>query len=278
MNETVVSFGDGGNLSGILALPDQHPSGAPAAILLNSGMIHRVGACRVPVKLARLLAEGGTPTFRFDFSGTGDSGPRVSGMELEEGHRLEARLAMDFLAEKYSCERFVLYGLCSGARDAFSVALEDERVLGIVQIDGFAYRTSRYHLAHYLNRAMDPGAWAGFLRKAVGMGMGEDSLPSGGGGGQTMVVEMWPDYPPRDEVEEGYGRLVARGVKMHVLFTGSWDDQYNYRNQFYHMYPRVNFDGLLTLRFMPDAEHVLPQPDVQKDVLEGIGAWIKSEF
>jgi len=278
MNERVVAFGDGGRLSGIVSVPESPERQRPPLVVLNSGLIHRVGVGRVSVNLGRHVASRGTFAFRFDFAGIGDSGPRPSGVDLDASHRADTKRALDFLQAEFGMNRFVLYGLCSGARDAFNAALEDSRVVGIVQLDGFAYRTPRYYWTHYSRRVLQPGAWAGFVRKTLRRAGASSGLTSRENSGGDMVVEMWPEYPPRKAVEDGYRRLVDRGVRILALYTGSWDDQYNYRTQFFHMYPGVDFGTLLDLRFMPEAVHVLPDPEMQARVIDLVDEWIRVGF
>ena len=45
----------------------------PTVVLLNAGIVHRVGPNRMHVLLARALAAAGIPSLRFDMSGIGDS-------------------------------------------------------------------------------------------------------------------------------------------------------------------------------------------------------------
>jgi hypothetical protein len=73
--EKVVRFGREAKLVGILSEPQGAAGSArePMVLLVNSGILHRVGACRFHVRLARRLAEDGVSALRFDFSGIGDS-------------------------------------------------------------------------------------------------------------------------------------------------------------------------------------------------------------
>ena len=75
MRERAVRFGKTAKLVGIVAEPnptEQSGTDKPAVLMLNSGILHRVGACRLHVKLARSLASEGHTVLRFDFSGIGD--------------------------------------------------------------------------------------------------------------------------------------------------------------------------------------------------------------
>src|SRR5262249_47307203 len=57
--EKVVTFGAGRGLVGIVTLPGTPRPDAPQLLLINSGIIHRVGANRLYVSLARTLAAAG---------------------------------------------------------------------------------------------------------------------------------------------------------------------------------------------------------------------------
>ncbi len=260
-----------GGLVGLITHPssDEVESG-PAVLILNSGNIHRVGTGRMSVILARRLAAHGAFVLRFDHSGVGDSPPRRDGLDLEEGRVREIIDVMDALQERYGVERFVVHGLCTGARDAFHAALQDERIVGLVQIDGFAYRNLRFYLRKMGRRLGDLPS----VVRGVGRRMGIVPRPERSTPADDMWVEEWSGYPPRAEVEEGFGVLVRRDVALYVAFTGSWEEEYNYESQFLDMYPGVDFRNLLTLRYLPEAAHTLLDPVSREVVVEGICNWV----
>ena len=77
MSERPVMIGADRNLMGIVCEPDgPWPASRPAMIMLNAGLIHRVGPNRLHVRLARELAARGFLSLRLDLSGRGDSDPR----------------------------------------------------------------------------------------------------------------------------------------------------------------------------------------------------------
>ena len=73
MIERPLYFGERSNLLGVLTAPAAPHPGSPAVILLNAGLLHRVGPNRLHVDVARRLAEAGFTSLRFDMSGVGDS-------------------------------------------------------------------------------------------------------------------------------------------------------------------------------------------------------------
>lgn len=258
-------------LVGILTLPPGAVDAAlPAVIVLNSGNMHRVGAGRISVTMARRLAGLGHVVLRFDHAGVGDSAARRDGLDIDTSRVTEIREVMSILDSRFDVAGFVLYGLCSGARDAFHAAIEDDRVRGLVQIDGFAYRTLRFRLNRLRRRLANLGS----LPRLFGRLMSNGESSSKPALGADMFVQEWPEYPPRVEVEAGYRRLVERGLSLYVAYTGSWYEEYNYRQQFQDMYPGVGFEDSLTLRYMPTAAHTLPDPAHRRELIDGICEWI----
>ena len=100
MRERTLLFGDGKSLVGIITEPPPSDEvlARPAVILLNAGLLHRIGPNRVHVRLARRLAEAGFVVMRFDYSGIGDSRPRTDDTPFARSALAETRQCMDVLA------------------------------------------------------------------------------------------------------------------------------------------------------------------------------------
>jgi len=136
MKEEAVRFGDPQSLIGIVTTPAQHKQpGSTAVLLLNPGIVHRVGPGRIYVRIARALAASGFSVLRFDFSGIGDSSVRHDNLQFEKSAVREAQDAMDFMAKTRGIDRFVLLGGCSGAQISFETACRDARVVGALLIN-----------------------------------------------------------------------------------------------------------------------------------------------
>ncbi|MCH8150365.1 MAG: alpha/beta fold hydrolase, partial [Planctomycetes bacterium] len=137
MSDHVALFGDRNALVGIRSDPvDVSGPDRPAVVLLNAGLVHRVGPNRVHVKLSRRLAAAGHVVLRFDLSGLGDSPTRTDAVPFAEYAIQETRQALDYLEDTSKMRRIVLIGICSGADVAFSTAAVDSRVVGVVMING----------------------------------------------------------------------------------------------------------------------------------------------
>jgi pimeloyl-ACP methyl ester carboxylesterase len=138
--EEIVQFGNEKGLVGILTAPKKQPADAtahplPAVLLLNAGLLHRIGPNRIYVTIARALACAGFSVLRFDFSGLGDSAPRADHMPYAQSAPLEAELAMDFLTERLGVDRFLLMGHCAGAGFSLLVGSTAPRVVGAALIN-----------------------------------------------------------------------------------------------------------------------------------------------
>jgi hypothetical protein len=199
---------------------------------------------------------------------------------LEEENVEEVRLALDYLEQTTGRRTFVLIGLCSGARDALQAALRDPRIAGIAQIDGYAYPNFKYHLTrlrnHHLPRLLKLRAWRNLIGRIVAdirRRFGPDATASIRRSRFTLAYQP---YPPRHEIEQAYAQLMQEQVALFVAYTGSWADQYNYREQFLDMYSSVDFSGRLTLEHWPEATHTLRYRRDQQLLLNALTRWLRS--
>src|SRR5262245_3810682 len=142
MRETAALFGYRCALVGVLTEPAEPTPGPrlPAVILLNAGVIHRVGPHRLSVTIARHLAALGCVVLRFDFSGIGDSPVRADHLPFAQSVISEAQEAMHYVRAARGLDRFVLIGLCSGADIAFRTACCDESVVGVALLNAQGYQ------------------------------------------------------------------------------------------------------------------------------------------
>jgi alpha/beta superfamily hydrolase len=128
-----------GRLVGVLARPAQ---GTPEAcvVFLNAGALRRVGPNRLWVEASRRFAARGVAAVRIDLSGIGDADGDDTGWSLPENFYIlrfvgQARVLLDFLADRGVAQRFVLAGMCSGAFWSFHGTRLDERVLGAMMVN-----------------------------------------------------------------------------------------------------------------------------------------------
>jgi pimeloyl-ACP methyl ester carboxylesterase len=279
MMERALRFGHTTPLVGILTQPagGEARSDAPAVLILNSGIIHHIGANRLYVEIARELARLGFSSLRFDFSGVGDSEPRRDALPFEESAVVEAREAMDFVAEVTGATEFVLIGLCSGADMSYYTALEDERVVGLAQLDAFVYRTGRWYVKRYVPKVLDLGAWVNAVRCRIEPLLGK---VTGGAEDDTSEVFVAPEYrrvfPPKETVEDGMRRLAHRGLEFFFTFTGD-EENILYRDQ-YEEAMDVEFGERIEVRYMPESDHTFTGLVHQRSVVRAVTAWCSARW
>jgi len=135
MKEVVILFGKFNSLVGIVTEPDRKSDFKPAIIILNTGIVHRVGPNRYAVELARELAKKGHTVMRFDSSGIGDSKVRKDSLPFKKSAVEETREAMDYLQSNSNIDQFILMGICSGGIISFKTAYHDNRVISAILIN-----------------------------------------------------------------------------------------------------------------------------------------------
>ena len=160
--ELTVLMGRHKSLVGIFAEPSPAPAVTPppAVVLLNAGIVHRVGPNRMHVSLARALAPAGISSLRFDMSGIGDSPSRPEATTPLQSAMSDIHDAMEWLEASKQIRKVVLFGLCSGADHSILYASSDRRVVGTILLDPNIPRTRKYYL--YRSRAK----LASFVKKS----------------------------------------------------------------------------------------------------------------
>lgn len=275
MNQQVCNFGTDGHLFGILTTPDEkvRVEGAPIALILNAGIVHRIGPFRLNVDIARQLAELGFSTLRMDLSGLGDSGPRTGKLELENRAELDAADAMSFLQQETGVNEFVIVGLCSGAYNAHCVAVKDQRVVGGVFMDGIVFRTFGYFLRHHFARVFRPRFWRNAFKRRIYSGA-STSEPDGN---VLAESEFFGGDLSKDEVVNDLVGLMDRGVEMLFLYTDGYDDICG-RSQFREMYGLRPDEGQLQVEYFPKSEHTYRLTENRQAACERVSNWFVNRF
>ncbi len=282
MREKAFTFGDGATMVGVVT----EPAGAvdarrPAVLVLNSGIIHRIGPARNGVNLARRLAREGLLTMRFDLSGIGDSEARRDDLTMEQHAVLDIRQAMDHLEKTRGLQRFLLIGLCSGADNAFLAAGEDPRVVGAVMMDGYGYRTPGYFLRHYGRRLLNTTAWLGFAKRNVhraNQWLGEKLKVTPGPAAPERIPQWSREFPPKPRFEADLRALVARKVQLYFIYTGAMAAYYNYRQQFMDGFSHVDLRGCVAVDFFADADHTFTELRMKRALADATAAWVQRTF
>lgn len=267
----MLNFGPSGGLVGVLTRPEVAAAdllSRPAVVLLNAGVIHRVGPSRIHVRLARRLAEMETTSFRLDLPGLGDS-RGLGGSELLLDDALAGiKAAFDALERHGVADRFVVFGLCSGAAHAFAVATSDARVRGIVLADPpVVFPTWKSINLKRFRRFWRPSVWHGVVTGRYGP---LTRLRAVARGAQVPAPVSSVD---QHQVREQLRALAARGVKVFYLSTGAARD-YVYRRQFLDAFPGLGLERLTSTEMFPDASHTFTREADRRDLEEAVATWV----
>ncbi|NQU41037.1 MAG: hypothetical protein HQ523_13885 [Lentisphaerae bacterium] len=284
MSERVITFGEQGELTGILSQPAVMRRGAPWLLLWNTGVQHRVGPCRLNVQLARRLAERGIPSLRFDLSGLGDSAPRADRRSGRERAASDARSAMALLEQRLSATRFAVLGLCTGADYAYNAAVTDERVTAFVCLDGLSYPTFRFGLERLRSFLSSRTRILSFLRRACGRfpALAWRRLNTSGSRRSAAAVAAgctgsdlfgWAP-PPRREAEEAMRTLVQRGTRSLWIYSGEELALYNYREQFRDMFAGIEFNDTVEVDYFKESDHLFSDAASRERLLNRVCLWM----
>lgn len=272
MREIALKIGQPLPLAAIATTPDKFDPEKPAVIILNSGVMHHIGTCRISVKIARHLADNGFLALRFDFSGVGDSKARRGTESFHETAQKEIKEVMDYLEQKKNVQKFIIYGLCSGADGSYDAALVDERIQGIIQIDPYCYRTPKWYLVHYGPRIFKMDVWKRFFTSIF-----KKRAINKASGPEEEFLEM-PSYirvfPPKNEIASGLQKLVDRNVHIYSIFSGGQMAVFNHHSQFEDSFSSIDFRGLLTVDFYRDMEHIISSHSYQELIPKKICQWV----
>ena len=265
--ESALSLGPERNIVGVLT----RPAGEPRRIgllILNAGVVHRIGPHRLSVKLARHAAGSGYAALRFDLSGLGDSRAPRAGAPHTEQALADIRAVMDDIGRNHGIDAFALFGICSGAEHAYVTALADERVAAIFMVDGYVYPTLKGRLIDLARRlrGLSVARIARRLRRLF-PGVAPPGTPRG-----EHVPEPPLRPPPRARFAAGMQCLVDRGVDVAMLF--SVNAQYTYVGEMRDAFGRYGFMTRVACHHAPDMDHVITPLAAQDRFLCLIDEWL----
>ena len=271
ISEQAVLFGSWTSLVGIVTKAVSPASAnRPAIVILNTGIIHRVGHHRMFVTMSRALGAVGYTVLRFDFSGIGDSSPRYDGLSLVDACMAEIREALDWLERDGAASRMILIGLCSGADHAVLYGHTDPRIVGLVLMDPSIPPTLRYYV-HYIGRRLRRlRSWFNVLsgRSRTLRMLMRHMLP---------IAQRYPlqNRVPRQTIELHYRNSVDSGIEILAIFTEETTRQ-TYREQMIEALPNVSFGDRLTLEFFPGSDHTFALESDRSRLIQLILQWVSA--
>ncbi len=264
--EQAIAFGDSHPLYGVYCTPaGALSSGAPAALLLNTGANHWTGNGRFAVHLARRLARQGVASLRFDAAGIGDSPARPDRPETAtvpevycEEPLADIRTALDWLHQRGHAG-IRAFGLCAGAHFAWQAALRDERLTGLVLVNLPAFDRSAGG-APALDGGPPPGEipWLRRPRMLVRRLRAE---------ADTALAQRFGIEADLDPACGAMRRLMARGVRLLLAYSDGDRGLRELRAHFGRQGRRLSRWPGITRVTIPDADHAFSRPGAMEVLL-----------
>lgn len=226
-----------------------------SVVMLTAGMLHHVGPNDLHVRLADSLADKGISSFRFDLSGIGES-LGVGSASADSLNRASDEIGqtIDWIHQQRPADRIILFGLCSGADDAFHAAQDDERVTGVICVDGLGYPTRGFQFhrwrEHYLPRLRSGRKWLRIANRLLGRKPTDTASRSLTGGEDVR------EFPDLETARPRLRDLAERGVCMEFIYTGGVAQYYNHAGQFRKMFPFVEQFPHVRSQYFPRMDHV----------------------
>ena len=274
MKEKVLSLGNSSSLIVIVSEPEtiEGVERKPAVLFWNAGILHRVGPYRLYVDMSRRLAKLGFLAARFDLSGKGDSGPRRDMVPEKERVKRDVQEVMNLVTINTGIEKFVLIGLCSGADDAFPIAVLDRRVSGLVMLDGFGYRTFNYYVYYYLPRiyrCYKLESWKKFVVRKY-----NNYLSRSG----RKVDDYIREFPPKKKARADILSLIERKVNLLFVYSGTVGEYYNYKGQFVDMFKPIELNEKLQVEYFTEATHIYDRLEDRNRLMSCVCDWMQKHY
>jgi len=281
MSEQAVLFGQTAPMVGVLTDPSEGTKRQDAAVvLLNAGIVHRVGPSGLYVKLARRLAGLGYVVVRFDGSGIGDSEVRRDHLPFEKSAVLETIEVMDYVTRARGVHKFVLVGICSGAVTAFKTACEDRRVTGaaLLNAQGFhqsgrwnAYAMNPGWVREYWRNLRSVRSWRNALtgrtqyRRLIGVMLGQIKI---------IVSRDKAVSAVATSLASQLAGVVERNIRLLFMFSKG-DHSANYLNLMMGGQKKsFRASGLITEETIIGADHTFTRMAHQQRVIDTVEGWL----
>ncbi|HET9627506.1 MAG TPA: alpha/beta fold hydrolase [Kofleriaceae bacterium] len=239
-----------------------------------------MGPHRLHVLLARRIAAAGMASFRLDLGGVGDSMAASDAATFRDSAVADTRVAMAGLSQAVGSERFVLFGVCSGADNSIATALVDDRVAGVILVDPPTYATRRSQVRQLQQKLLSHGGPREVARWALQVIERRVRIALATIGRTTAPVDDPPsagrELPPVATFGAQLQALIDRGVKILCVFSGIHGERYNHPDQLFELYPALR--GRLDHLYYPTANHTFTELAAQAVLLDAVTGWVQKRF
>lgn len=256
----IIQFGPNGRLVGVLSgsLDVISPM---TLVLPSAGLLPRTGPFRLHVDLANRLATSGIRTFRFDVPGVGEA-PRIDNVDAKDA----ILAAIEHLATHHGCKIFAVGGLCSAADLAWTAAIEDERVVAMLMLDGICFRGPWFYWAKLTKTlGMIPHDGIGMLRRWALRVKNQSGNPDDD-----------RDWPSLEVARRQFSGVMDRGVHSLWIYTGGHKNTFRHSRQFRWVFGASCSDPRVTLQHWPDCDHLFYAGVYRRRLVDTVEAWLAS--
>ncbi|HEY6895128.1 MAG TPA: alpha/beta fold hydrolase [Rhodanobacteraceae bacterium] len=257
IRETPITLANG--LFAMATQPDA-PTGLPVVVLLNAGLVHRVGPFRLYVPLARTLAAAGFPVVRFDQPGVGDAPNKDDPDEAGVVSRI-----FDELAAILYTNEFIVGGLCAAADLGWRVAHRDKRVRGLLLLDPVALGGWWFQLGKLrLFMRRKPSTWLAMIQRSFNR--------------RKPASADFRDWPKPEEVRSEFAKFVADGIAVLAIYTGGAAPYFTHARQIESTFGEAARDPRVEFEYWPECDHTFMLSGDQARLIETIRRWSVKYF
>jgi hypothetical protein len=273
LTEEPLQFGKGGRLFGILTqpgVPHRDARELPVFVLLNAGLLHRVGPYRLHVRLARALAEMGFSSLRVDLAGKGDSSG-VSGLTNQQSVAADYEEIVGVLESRLGRLPLVLGGLCSGADNAIRLAPADPRVNGMLLLDPVCSLDDGFRARAVVMKYTNPARYLVWLKRRLNL---LATLPGEKWRNSEMIDPLTLRNEPNEEqLRAAFEAIRERRGRVLSVFTRYATQYYNQLGQFGRTLDVAGYQQFCTELFWPQAAHTYTLELHRRRLIEEVKNW-----
>lgn len=270
ISEAISIYGNQKNLQGIASIPGQYRCRDIAVILLNAGMVRKVGPFNMSVDIARNLASDGYFAFRFDMAGLGDSTKIKTGNTHIQNAIDDMAATMSHIEAQYNIHKFIFMGLCTGADHAHIISVQDERVVGNVWLDGYGYPTQKFWVNRIMPVLLNPVRLAKGIIRRLKPSPAKISTSS-------VDAYVWK-LPDRNSYIHDMEQTFKRDVKSLYLFSGGVNVYYNYKDQFKDGFGKYDFWKNIEVEHYPKFSHTYLLIEDRQVMIKRVRDWLDKHF
>lgn len=256
MNHEILQLQNGRGY-GFLHRADQPQPARVTVVMLNAGLIPRVGPARMNIELAERLSPLGFDLFRFDLPSIGDAPAGGGGQPVDR-----VREALDAVQSATGCSRFIIGGVCSAADLAWKLPERDPRIEGLILLDPYAIRGGWFRWAQLRRLLSRPiGDWPGMIHRRLGK--------------QAATAQATGrDWPTQRDFVRRNINMMSNGIAMFVLYTSGIGHYFLHQRQLDGSFPGHDRHPRMRMRFINDIDHIMFVPQQRRAILDDIADWL----